>query len=403
MRRLVVFCDGTWKSADDMATTNVVKAMDAVEPVGADGVSQILFYERGVGTGNILDRLSGGIFGDGLSASVRNGYRFLAQNYAPGDEIFLFGFSRGAYAARSLAGMLRCCGLVRKEHTGRISEAYGIYRMRDPGGADKPAAVAFRRAYAQEVRIQCIGVFDTVGALGVPVGRMLRMLSRKKYGFHDTALSSKVDNAFHALAIDEGRYTFEPSLWNATSTATQRVEQVWFAGAHSDVGGGYPESGLSDGALLWMLERAGEAGLTIRPAALQRKGNPHDTLHNETWARFAGLPGNIRDVARHPAFGERIDESVRIRAANASLRYAPPNYTDAVASPRVAELRRPFLVRLLRSLLGSNAVTRTAPVRAAERPLEATRIEIAREQAGEVAVGVQRQQESARPSSEHRL
>jgi hypothetical protein len=359
MRKLVVFCDGTWKSADDKAITNVVKVMDAVLPEDANHNAQILYYGKGVGTANLLDRLFGGVFGDGLGTNVRDAYRFLVQNYLPGDDIYLFGFSRGAYTARSLAGMIRCCGLVRKDQANRISEAYDVYRQRHPDGAEKPAAVKFRADYAREVRIKCIGVWDTVGALGVPVGRVLRMLSRKEHGFHDTQLSGRVDYAFHALAIDEKRYTFEPSLWTVAPQANQVVEQVWFCGAHSDVGGGYDETGLSDCALGWMLQKAVQAGLAVDPAALAIQGNEAGILHNENWAnKFFGLPGNIRDVARHPAFNERMDASVGGRAAAASVnpRYAPLNYLDAIANPRSEKLRRPILVRLLRSLLGSNAV-----------------------------------------------
>jgi len=358
MRRLVVLCDGTWKTADDVTITNVVKTMDAIQPVDEDGRSQLLLYVKGVGSGNVLDRFFGGAFGDGLGSNVRDGYRHLVQNYMEGDEVYLFGFSRGAYTARSLAGMIRCCGLVRKENAGRITEAYNIYRQRDPRGADKEDAVEFRNKYARQVRIKFIGVWDTVGALGVPLGRTLRMLSRQKHGFHDAALSRSIDNAFHALAIDEGRYTFEPSLWSTTPSEGQRVEQVWFAGAHSDVGGGYPETELSDCALQWMLQRASECGLAIDPAALAREGKAAGTIHDSSWARHFGLPGNIRDVARCPHFGESIHASVVERhGASIQPAYAPVNYLDTLQTPRATTpLRRPLLVRLLRSLFGSDAV-----------------------------------------------
>ncbi|HJQ36579.1 MAG TPA: DUF2235 domain-containing protein [Thermoanaerobaculia bacterium] len=356
MRKLIVLCDGTWKTADDDTISNVVKTMDAIPPMDEEGASQILFYVKGVGSGNSLDRIFGGAFGEGLARNVRDGYRQLVQNYAEGDEIYFFGFSRGAYTARSIAGMIRCCGLVRKEHAGKISEAYEIYRQRDAMGADKPEAVEFREKYSREIRVKFVGVWDTVGALGVPLGRMLRMLSRRKHGFHDTALSRSIDNAFHALAIDEKRYTFEPSLWTVKPREGQRVEQVWFVGAHSDVGGGYKETDLSDCALQWMLERARECGLSIHPDALARAGKATGTLHCESWVRRFGLPGNIRDVARNAAYGETVHATVAERHG-ASLQYAPENYVDTLQSPRgESPLRRPFLVRALRSLLGSNAI-----------------------------------------------
>src|ERR1043165_4071997 len=206
MRRLVVCCDGTWKTADDGVVTNVVKLMDLVLPMAAGGTPQIIYYGKGVGSGNFLDRFFGGAFGDGLETNVKDAYRFLVQNYAEDDEIYLLGFSRGAFTARSLAGLIRCSGLVRKENAGHITEAYKVYREKHDLGADKPSAIAFRAKYSRQVRIKFIGVFDTVGALGVPIGTLLRRATIQEHGFPDTTLSSYVDNAFHALAIDEGRY-----------------------------------------------------------------------------------------------------------------------------------------------------------------------------------------------------
>jgi uncharacterized protein (DUF2235 family) len=368
MRRLVVFCDGTWKSADDGVVTNVVKLMDLTLPVAPDGTPQILYYGKGVGTGNVVDRLTGGAFGDGLETNVKDAYRFLVQNYAEEDEIYLFGFSRGAFTARSLSGLIRCCWLVRKENAAHINEAYKIYRQKHPDGADKPDAVAFRGKYSRQVRIKCIGVWDTVGALGVP-GTLFRRATTREHGFHDTALSSYVDNGFHALAIGEGRYTFEPSLWKSAPKDGQRVEQRWFAGAHSNVGGGYNEHGLSDYALRWMADRAVGCGLALHPshAAIQGKvEKPEDARY----LKF--LPGNVRDVLSHPlTWSETLDAS----AADVYKQFGEPenhsvallrdkNRAIAAAGPRLEikkpeesappPLVRPAMVRLLRNLFGSN-------------------------------------------------
>lgn len=388
MRRLVVCCDGTWKTADDHAISNVVKMMDAIVPAArrpdATGamsvVSQVSWYSRGVGSaGNFIDRIFGGAFGEGLELNIRDAYRFLVQNYEPGDEIFLFGFSRGAYTARSLSGMIRCSGLVTKENARQIKRAYEIYRRPHPDGADKPDAVAFREQYSHPgLRIKFIGVWDTVGALGIPIGRFARMITRNRYGFHDTKLSGMIDNAYHALAIDEPRYTFEHSLWKGLPKDKQRVEQMWFAGAHSDVGGGYEETGLSDIAFQWMAEKAASCGLVLSTDFLsdRTKINPDPSQPPHDPRPFRLLPGNLRDIARYPGW---TTESVHPTAL-AKLkdpRYAPlnlVNYTqrkeasvkvtpapswiaqdgDFIAEPPL--LDRPFVVNVLRGVLGANAV-----------------------------------------------
>jgi uncharacterized protein (DUF2235 family) len=352
MRRLVICCDGTWKTANDEATTNVVRMADAVRPVGPDGVSQIVYYSAGVGTGNLVEKLRG-IFGKGLENGLLDAYRFIVLNYEPGDELYLFGFSRGAYTVRSLAGLIRTAGIVRKANPKIVTEAFQVYRAPDPEGkkADKRVAVDFRaKTNAHTPNIHFIGVWDTVGSLGIPVGRILSALSRKKHGFHDTGLSSRVNNAFHALAIDEGRYTFEPTLWTSVPEPHQRVEQAWFAGAHSDVGGGNASTGLSDCAFAWMAKSARECGLGVYDEFLANEGDVQGVIQRQRWLSRFGLPDNIRDVARHPEWGERVADCAIARKG-----YDAPNFLDAVAKPRPASLRRPLLVRILRSLLGSNA------------------------------------------------
>ncbi|MGH3659880.1 MAG: DUF2235 domain-containing protein, partial [Micromonosporaceae bacterium] len=195
------------------------------------------------------------------------------------DDLYFFGFSRGAHTARSLAGLVRNSGLLRRENAGRIQEAWNLYRS----ATEKPTGVAsalFRRAYAQETRIRFLGMFDTVGALGVPVlgpawlKPVMRRVNRR-WEFHDTTLSSLVDGAFHAVAIDEKRAVFEPALWHQQpDVKDQEMRQVWFTGVHSDVGGGYAETSLSDIALLWMIGRARAYGLEFSPLTYGPGGSP---------------------------------------------------------------------------------------------------------------------------------
>lgn len=311
-RRLIICADGTWNTADAPAPTNVTKLTRAIKPVTSAGISQIVYYHAGVGTRLGLDRLLGGVCGLGVSENICDCYRFLVNNYAVGDDILLFGFSRGAYTVRSLAGFIRNCGLLRLEHADRIQEAYTLYRDRDdtthPGGEQ---AQQFRDNYAHEVRIKCLGVWDTVGALGVPVSGLNRLFLRK-YKFHDVCLSSWIDNAFHAIAIDEHRKPFAPTLWETQGLPEQTVEQVWFSGAHSNVGGGYPDSHLSDVALLWMKERVEKTcELEFDPYYVAQTLAPayDGELYNSLswWYRLFGAMLRPIARARHSAEGTLID------------------------------------------------------------------------------------------------
>jgi uncharacterized protein (DUF2235 family) len=256
-KRLIVCLDGTWNSPDQGRNpTNVVKIMQAIRPSDPGGTRQVTFYDAGVGAdGGRVDRAFDGFTGRGLEQNVRDGYRFLAHNWEPGDEIYLFGFSRGAFTARSLCGFLSACGLLEPHAMRRLLDAWELYRQPEEQRArDKLAALnAVSRCNA---RIKCVGVWDTVGALGVP-GELLQSLNRE-HQFHDTELCKLVECAFHAVAIDEKRGSFGPTLWQKPKGAPLKqrvVEQVWFPGVHSNVGGSYPDAGLSDLALLWMIRR----------------------------------------------------------------------------------------------------------------------------------------------------
>ena len=274
MKRLVICCDGTWNRPDTAHVTNIEKIARTIETDPVDGdppAQQLVLYLSGVGTnGYQVDRMLGGALGVGLFENICHAYRFLALNYDPHDEIFVFGFSRGAYTARSLVGMIGCVGLLTRESLidGHLPEAVRRYRRRRPdrrtfhGASDE----RFREVNSHDdVRVRFLGVFDTVGALGVPgaIGRA--------HQFHDVTLSPQVEHARHAVAIDEHRIKFEPALWESspagvTDTAgrqRQSVKQVWFEGAHSDVGGGYAYSGLSDTALEWMVREAKQVGLAF--------------------------------------------------------------------------------------------------------------------------------------------
>ncbi|MGW5974734.1 DUF2235 domain-containing protein [Streptomyces sp. NPDC055186] len=312
-KRLIVCCDGTWNLADQPSKTNVTKVALAVQPRAA-GVEQRVYYRSGVGTRR-WERLRGGAFGVGLSGNVMDAYRFLVCDYEPGDELFLFGFSRGAFTARSLAGLVRNSGILRRENADRIKDAWALYRDR----LEKPTGTAstlFRRAYAHETEIQFIGVWDTVGALGIPLPgaggtpnngswwhKPIDLVNRR-WGFHDTQLSSWVKGAFHALAIDEQRTPFRPTLWHQQPGAAengQELKQVWFTGSHSDVGGGYKETALSDITLLWMVAQARRYGLEFDTEALSKAG-PRD-MNPDRGIDFGVRPdpmGTVHNSRRGP-------------------------------------------------------------------------------------------------------
>lgn len=276
-KRIVVCCDGTWNRPDSTNITNIEKIARTIETDTSrtDGIQQLVGYVSGVGVGYKLDRILGGAFGFGVFNNVRTAYRFLALNFQPGDEIYAFGFSRGAYTARSLAGMVGKVGLLSRQGLvdGNLGEA--LIRYREPGREPAKSEFADLREFQREcchpqhvAKVTFLGVFDTVGALGVP-GRL-----RKDHQFHDIDLGDGVEMARHALAIDERRRVFEPCFWKVPEGADRRrngrvrLKQVWFEGAHSDVGGGYPERGLSNTALQWMVEEAKSAGLVFDEALL---------------------------------------------------------------------------------------------------------------------------------------
>lgn len=335
MKRLVVCCDGTWNKPDSENITNVEKIARTVrtDPAATNDVYQLVYYISGVGTSTYeADRLLGGAFGFGLFHNVIAGYRFLAQNYEPGDEIFLIGFSRGAYTARSLGGMLAKVGLLTRVALveERLPAAVHLYQGTPmPAGAFGESVDEFKHDHCHAATVTFLGVFDTVGALGVPG------FEWHTPRFHDVQLSSQVLCARQALAIDETRMKFAPTFWEATEgSATQdpRVKQVWFEGAHSDVGGGYAETGLSDTALLWMAREAHGAGLVFDTALLSTyvKSGSDPIRHNPLDLAFR-IDNAILEVKEHLPWphgerdfshGRRLltnDRALSIRVASSAV------------------------------------------------------------------------------------
>ncbi len=322
MKRIIILIDGTWDEEGQGADTNIARldsnypgaGTPLIKTVSTAGIAQQVFYHKGVGSDpDLLKRLLGGAIGLGLKAIIAECYQALADAYQSGDEIYILGFSRGAYAARALAGLIGASGIQRTAGPQGFDIAWKNYRV-DPavragtkaaGASDAKTMTAFNSAAAQNVfhvenAIKCVAVFDTVGSYGIPAGLGLAPLARyvalELLGFHDTEFGSHIDVGLHAVAVDEHRRPFVPTFWTAPKDRPPRghIEQTWFAGVHGNIGGGYADSGLSDTALIWMIARLQAlTGLEFDPAALV------------TATRAANINGEIYDSAK----GWIIDET----------------------------------------------------------------------------------------------
>ncbi|MBR8840262.1 MAG: DUF2235 domain-containing protein [Stigonema ocellatum SAG 48.90 = DSM 106950] len=326
MKRLVVCCDGTWQDLASSCPSNVVKLAQSVKRIADDKIPQIVFYDQGIGTET--QKLLGGATGAGIDINIQDAYRFLSFNYVPGDEIYLFGFSRGAYTVRSTAGMIYCSGLLDRSQITRAPEAYELYRNRNIKPKDREA-VEYRKTYGERVPITFIGCFDTVGALGIPRLAFFKKFQdtlNQRYRFHDTTLNKCIQNALHAIAIDEIRESFEVTPMKKNPDAeNQRVIQKWFPGEHGCVGGGTEEQrGLSDGALKWMIDSISQLGLglefDVKQIAPGIEPNPKCDFKNAPgFFRLAGITlrevgDNIEDL--HESVIERLKERPDYRPKN---------------------------------------------------------------------------------------
>jgi type VI secretion system (T6SS) phospholipase Tle1-like effector len=285
-KRLAVFLDGTWNKPE--SNTNVWRLNLMLADQGEDGLPQRKYYDPGVGT-KWFDRITGGLFGYGLSENVRSAYRWLMEQYNPGDEIYIFGFSRGAFTARSLAGVIARCGLLKPAAPMSFYQLYERYRKGDDvrpiyklkylerkgqTDFDFEETTLLRQAYYERNLVKMVGVWDTVGSLGVPLGN-IPGISRRTLRFHNTHLSKIVQHSYQALALDEFRKPYWAMLWTrfipdhpdeseAPHTDAPEVEQRWFSGAHCNVGGGYENDLMPQRPLAWIQEKARGCGLGFR-------------------------------------------------------------------------------------------------------------------------------------------
>jgi uncharacterized protein (DUF2235 family) len=339
MKRIVLCADGTWNEAERKnkvtgrpQPTNVLKIARAVLPRTSSGVDQILYYHEGVGTFSGLDKFTGGAFGSGIERNVRALYRFLVYNFLPDDQVYLFGFSRGAFTVRTLLGFMNLVGLVQKNDEYYTPELYGLYESGTP--KDSPAwQQAFRNI---EDRRPCppilfIGVWDTVGSLGVP-GLLGHIFNRDKYKYHDITLNLNIQHAYHALAIDEMRQPFTPSLWVRPPAWQGTLEQVWFPGVHSNVGGSYSPDGLANEALHWIAEKAEKHGLEFDRRFLDHYLPCFNSVLNDSMTPMYRVLGPyLRPIGRQRADGESVHQAALDRMGLAECRYDPPNLRSYLA------------------------------------------------------------------------
>jgi uncharacterized protein (DUF2235 family) len=308
-RRLLLCFDGTWNTLE--STTNVLRLYRALATVDTACRDQLAFYDEGIGTerGNSF---KGGFTGNGLEANILEGYCWLVNNYkqgallpdslqhvkqtipdycsgetfSNGDQIFLIGFSRGAFTARSLSGLLNRIGIVDRHKltlagTGAavkpdhpiVKQAWALYEGGAGSAGDVPkryqqAEMAFREAHCHNVKIKCVAVWDTVGAMGIPLsaGPFFKR-TREKHAFLDTRLGRVIEHAYHAVAIDEHRPDFAATLWTCPAGEVlwaKEVEQRWFPGAHANVGGGYDDDLLCERPLNWIAHKLAGLGVKYR-------------------------------------------------------------------------------------------------------------------------------------------
>jgi uncharacterized protein (DUF2235 family) len=301
MKRLIFCFDGTSNQLVVENPSNVVLTAESVQPFADDGKAQVVFYDEGVGTTK-GEKVRGLVFGKGLDKNLADAYRFLIFNYTPGDQIYIFGFSRGAYTARSFAGLLAHSGIPNRRYAHQVDNAIARYRERnnktpefledmmqfrskycwDVCVSDKEDAwrvgkcAGYTAGKAPLLRITYVGVWDTVGGLGLPARYFISRWTNKKYEFHDQSLSNFVESGRHAVAIDEKRKSFPPTLWDnldelnaaaksAPDAKDAPYQEKWFPGTHSSVGGGGTANrhGLSDQALHWIWEGAMRMGLDL--------------------------------------------------------------------------------------------------------------------------------------------
>jgi uncharacterized protein (DUF2235 family) len=355
-KRLAVFFDGTWNSVD--SNTNVWRMRALCAAKSKDGKPQLVYYDVGV------NGFLGGVFGQGLDENIRLAYEWLIENYNDGDEIFIFGFSRGAFTARSLAGLIAIDGILKAGSPIGVSELFDRYRkgneesiwtLKDKETSGDTSKLTEQEKwllkYSQPVNVKLVGVWDTVGSVGLAAGN-IPGISRSQFDYLQTGLRIHILNGYHALAIDEHRSDFAPTLWDvhhpkdpnaviAKPRPLSAVEQRWFVGAHANVGGGYQTDLLAQAPLRWMMQKAESHGLSFRSEialdgdALKAPiadsymsfGDGLYAIFSRPLYRTIGREPDVQEDGTHINVNETIDASVFERW-RADPTYRPVNLVE---------------------------------------------------------------------------
>ena len=366
-KRLAIFLDGTWNSIN--SNTNVWRMRALCAAKSKDGKPQLIYYDVGV------NGFLGGVFGQGLDENIRLAYEWLIENYNDGDEIFIFGFSRGAFTARSLAGLVALEGILKAGSPIALTQLFNRYKKGNEESIwtlkDKEASGGTSNLtdeerwllkYSQPAKVKVVGVWDTVGSVGVAAGN-IPGISRSQFDYLQTGLFLPIQNGYHALAIDEHRSDFAPTLWdvrhppNAVRPVSS-VEQRWFVGAHANVGGGYETDLLAQAPLRWMMQKAQSHGLTFR-SEVALDGNALkapiiDSYHSFGEGLYAMVSSPLyRIIGREPEVrkkGTYINENETIDASvferwRADPKYRPRNLVEWAKRKQVDPARLHTSVR----------------------------------------------------------
>lgn len=355
-KNIILCSDGTGNSGGKGRGTNVWHMFLSIDQHGQEvepekNRPQVAFYDDGVGTSSVrIKEIIGGALGIGLGRNIRQLYTSLCKNYAEGDKIYLFGFSRGAFTVRSLAGMISTIGILpgrgldNEDLDREVKLAYWAYRSRLDKHRDRLATRYAGGARLHKPRVHFIGVWDTVNAVGVPFEQLRWFVQRfavmRRAHSHDlfnvsTDEPNRIDYVYHALAIGEERLSFKPQMYDESLTkraGVKEIEQVWFAGVHSNVGGGYPKPGMAKVALAWMMEKARNRGLRFIKGA-QEQANVEANVHSELYDSRSGMGAyyryKARDLGACSTWGGkqkcRVHVSAMDRIERETKYYAPTN------------------------------------------------------------------------------
>jgi len=348
MKRIIICADGTWNEPTQVdektkrrKPTNVLKVARTILPSDENGVPQIVYYHKGVGTKGGIDKWTGGAFGHGVARNVRSIYRFIVFNYTPGDELYFFGFSRGAFTVRTLAGFMKAVGLLEKDDEFYTPELYKLYES-SASKNDEAWRHAFRniRDHRPCPPIRFIGVWDTVGALGAP-GILGQVLNRGKYKYHDIELNKNILSACQALAIDERRKPFRPNIWTRPEGWDGSLDQAWFPGVHTNIGGGYHPDGVANESLHWIVEKAETLGLAFdRPFLSKYMPCFNSELRDSMTLKYRLMGKNIRKIGEHVDDGEAIHAAAIDRRDLPECSYAPLNLDESLHVVNTSRIER---------------------------------------------------------------